>query len=62
MTSDKTENIQSRARKNAEMAPFNLNNWLPLADTFRTALFSYDTEKLEEVKVILYQQERTVNG
>ena len=35
---------------------------LPLADTFRTALFSYDSEKLEEVKVILYQQERSVNG
>ena len=35
--------------------------WLPLADTFRTALFSYDSEKLEEVKVILYQQSNCIN-
>ena len=37
-------------------------SWLPLADTFRTALFSYDSENLEEVKVILYRQERNING
>ncbi|MCR4752864.1 MAG: hypothetical protein K5837_00380 [Candidatus Saccharibacteria bacterium] len=40
----------------------NSQKWLPLADTFRTALFSYDSEKLEEVKVILYQQNNYINA
>ena len=39
-----------------------IKKWLPLADTFRTAIFSYDSEKLEEVKAILYQQEGNING
>lgn len=42
--------------------PLQNGNWLPLADTFRTTLMSYDADKLEEVKVILYQQERSING
>ena len=33
----------------------------PLGGTFRTALFSYDSEKLKEVKVVLYQQNNCIN-
>ena len=33
----------------------------PLGGTFRNALFSYDSEKLKEVKVVLYQQNNCIN-
>ena len=45
--------IDERARKNAEMAPFNLNNWLPLVDTLRTKSIEYDSSKFEEAKHIV---------
>ena len=42
-----------RARKNAEMAPFNLNNWLPLADTLLTNTPKYGSSNMIRMRKLV---------
>ena len=45
--------LGERARKNAETAPFNLNNWLPLVDTVWNSVLTYDEGRMLRVKRLI---------
>ena len=54
--------IDERARKNAEMAPFNLNNWLPLVDTVWNSVLLFDESKMVKIHKLINVVNNTEGG